>query len=281
MHSFKILLGIEFRRAFRNKIFFICLTIGIAISIGSFVNVTVPHMDVLKGFTGGIATYPFSVYNSWMGSYIGYEPFATSYIYVCMLFSALPYCGYFVKDNKNQYILQYYSRISKNMVHAAKFIVTFIVGGLLVFLPVFLNLVATMMFIPILPPVENGLFISTGSSIMANMFCDHTLIYTFIFLIQFFVYGGAFSVVSLAVSYYFNNVFLVVVSPFVAYYGVGVLSTLTMNYLRIPSFNPMMYLSPSHIILNEALLGFIIEPLIITGISLLIFFREGTKNEAL
>ena len=137
-------------------------------------------MDVLKGFTGNAASYPFSVYNSWMGNFVGYEPFATAYLYVCMLYSALPYCGFFVRDNKNQYILQYYSRMSKNKVHAAKFITTFVIGGMLVFLPVLINLIATMMFIPALPPVENGLFIGTGKSIMSNLFCDHTMIYVLI-----------------------------------------------------------------------------------------------------
>ena len=218
MHDLRILLRIEFKRAFKSKAFYICLAIGIALAAGSFINKAVPHMDVLKGFTGNAASYPFSVYNSWMGNFVGYEPFATAYLYVCMLYSALPYCGFFVRDNKNQYILQYYSRMSKNKVHAAKFITTFVIGGMLVFLPVLINLIATMMFIPALPPVENGLFIGTGKSIMSNLFCDHTMIYVLIYIVQFFIYGGAFSVVSLAVSFTFNNVFLVIVSPFVAYY---------------------------------------------------------------
>ena len=265
MHDLRILLRIEFKRAFKSKAFYICLAIGIALAAGSFINKAVPHMDVLKGFTGNAASYPFSVYNSWMGNFVGYEPFATAYLYVCMLYSALPYCGFFVRDNKNQYILQYYSRMSKNKVHAAKFITTFVIGGMLVFLPVLINLIATMMFIPALPPVENGLFIGTGKSIMSNIF----------------IYGGAFSVVSLAVSFTFNNVFLVIVSPFVAYYGVGVISTLSKNYLGITSFNPMVYLSPSYLLPNKALIGFILEPLIIIGVSMLIFFRKGAENEAL
>ena len=281
MHDLRILLRIEFKRAFKSKAFYICLAIGIALAAGSFINKAVPHMDVLKGFTGNAASYPFSVYNSWMGNFVGYEPFATAYLYVCMLYSALPYCGFFVRDNKNQYILQYYSRMSKNKVHAAKFITTFVIGGMLVSLPVLINLIATMMFIPALPPVENGLFIGTGKSIMSNLFCDHTMIYVLIYIVQFFIYGGAFSVVSLAVSFTFNNVFLVIVSPFVAYYGVGVISTLSKNYLGITSFNPMVYLSPSYLLPNKALIGFILEPLIIIGVSMLIFFRKGAENEAL
>lgn len=281
MHDLNILLKLEFKRALKSRLLYISLAIGIAIATGSFINKTVPHMDVLNGFTGNVASYPFSVYNSWMGNFMGYEPFATAYIYICMLYSALPYCGLFSIDNKNQYILQYYSRVSKNKVHAAKFITTFVVGGLLVFIPIFINLVATMMFIPALSPVENGLFIGTGKSIMSNLFCDHTMIYVFIYLLQFFIYGGAFSVVSLAVSFTFNNVFLVVISPFVAYYGVGVISSLCKNYLGLTSFNPMIYLSPSYLLPNVGLVGFILEPIIIICICMLVFFRKGANNEAL
>lgn len=80
MHDLRILLRIEFKRAFKSKAFYICLAIGIALAAGSFINKAVPHMDVLKGFTGNAASYPFSVYNSWMGNFVGYEPFATAYL---------------------------------------------------------------------------------------------------------------------------------------------------------------------------------------------------------
>ena len=109
---------------------------------------------------------------------------------------------------------------------------------------------------------------------MSNLFCDHTMIYVL------YIWRCFFSCFT-AVSFTFNNVFLVIVSPFVAYYGVGVISTLSKNYLGITSFNPMVYLSPSYLLPNKALIGFILEPLIIIGVSMLIFFRKGAENEAL
>ena len=46
MHDLRILLRIEFKRAFKSKAFYICLAIGIALAAGSFINKAVPHMDV-------------------------------------------------------------------------------------------------------------------------------------------------------------------------------------------------------------------------------------------
>ncbi len=281
MHEMRILLKIEFKRLLKSKMLYISLLIGIIITMGAFVDKAVPHMDILNGYNGNVASYPFSVFNSWMGMFIGFGPFATAYVYVCMLICSLPYCGLFVRDNNNQYILQYYSRASKNKVNSAKFIVTFVSGGLIVLIPVVVNLLATMMFIPALLPVENGLFIASGKSIMSCLFVNKPFVYTFIYLLQFFIYGGAFSVVSLAVSFIFDNYFLVLISPFVSYYAVGVISTVLKNLFGFYTFNPMALISPSYILMDIGLIGFILEPIIIILLSGLIFFKKGAQNEVL
>ena len=176
MHELNILLKIEFRRAFKNKLFAASIVIGLALAAGAFIQTVVPHIDVLGGYDGSVASYPHSVFTSWMGIGIGYDIWATVYLYVCILLAALPYCSTFVKDNNSQYILQYYSRISKNRLHIAKFITTFVVGGLIVVIPLLVNLIATMMFVPALKPIENGLFMGNGSSFMNVLFVKHTFI---------------------------------------------------------------------------------------------------------
>ncbi len=140
-----------------------------------------------------MASYPHSVFTSWMGIGIGYDIWATVYLYVCILLAALPYCSTFVKDNNSQYILQYYSRISKNRLHIAKFITTFVVGGLIVVIPLLVNLIATMMFVPALKSQLKMVFLwETVLLFMNVLFVKHTFIYTFIYIVQFFIYGGAF-----------------------------------------------------------------------------------------
>ena len=280
MHELNILLKIEFRRAFKNKLFAASIVIGLALAAGAFIQTVVPHIDVLGGYDGSVASYPHSVFTSWMGIGIGYDIWATVYLYVCILLAALPYCSTFVKDNNSQYILQYYSRISKNRLHIAKFITTFVVGGLIVVIPLLVNLIATMMFVPALKPIENGLFMGNGSSFMNVLFVKHTFIYTFIYIVQFFIYGGAFCVIALASSYIFNNSFLVMLMPFVTFYGLGVVSNMLRNMFGMDSFNPMRLLA-SNTLSDKQLAAYILEPIIITVISGIIFFVKGADNEAL
>ena len=106
MHELNVLLKIEFKRLFKNKLFYISLFIGVVLATGSFINKVIPHMDILNGFDGSVASYPFSVFNSWMGIFIGFDPFATAYVYVCMLFCALPYCGNFSRSEEHTSELQ-------------------------------------------------------------------------------------------------------------------------------------------------------------------------------
>ena len=104
-------------------------------------------------------------------------------LFICMYITCrLPYCSTFVKDNNSQYILQYYSRISKNRLHIAKFITTFVVGGLIVVIPLLVNLIATMMFVPALKPIENGLFYGKRFFFYECIICEtYVHIYVYIY----------------------------------------------------------------------------------------------------
>lgn len=101
MRDILILLRIELKRLFKSKLFYVSLFIGLALSVGGFIECAKPHLNITNGFNGGVETYPFSVFNSWMGMFMGLKPISTSYLYIFMLLAALPYCGFFCRDNKN------------------------------------------------------------------------------------------------------------------------------------------------------------------------------------
>ena len=94
------------------------------------------------------------------------------------------------------------------------------------------------------------------------------------------IYGGAFCVIALASSYIFNNSFLVMLMPFVTFYGLGVVSNMLRNMFGMDSFNPMRLLA-SNMLSDKQLAAYILEPIIITVISGIIFFVKGADNEAL
>ena len=85
MRDILILLRIELKRLFKSKLFYVSLFIGLALSVGGFIECAKPHLNITNGFNGGVETYPFSVFNSWMGMFMGLKPISTSYLYLCCL----------------------------------------------------------------------------------------------------------------------------------------------------------------------------------------------------
>ena len=74
---------------------------------------------------------------------------------------------------------------------------------MIVFIPVFLNLIMTMMFIPALKPIENGMFIGAGMTILSRLYYDNAFVYVAIYMVQFFIYGGAFFCYSTCIFIFF------------------------------------------------------------------------------
>lgn len=258
------LLKVEFKRLFRSLGFYVSVMIGIIISVMQFITYVIPRsLNVIYGFDGTISTYPFSVYNSWIGVTMGFEAFSTSFLYICILLASIPFCITFCIDKKNGYVNQLYIRASGKNVHIAKFIVTFVSGGITVLIPVLLNYFVTLIMLPALKPVQNGLFVLTGNSFIDDLFYNKPELFTFIYLVGFFMYGGAFSVTALVAAYYFDSVFLVLITPFVVFYGLNIISDVLGKIFAFPSISPMLLMAPTNGTGSGGLVMYILEPLIL------------------
>ena len=64
-------------------------------------------------------------------------------------------------------------------------------------------------------------------------------------------------------------------------YDTNWMSTVGKNIFGLYTFNPMSYISPSNVLMDNGLIGFILEPLIIILVSGVIFFWKGAANEVL
>lgn len=53
------------------------------------------------------------------------------------------------------------------------------------------------------------------------------------------------------------------------------------NLFGTYSFSPMSIMCPSHLIMDQSLFAFIMEPVLVTLISGIVFFVKGADNEAL
>lgn len=220
----RALLGIELGRAYRSRGLTLSLLVGIGLALIQFVAVVMPCAgNVLESFTGGVASYPHSVFSSWIGM-DDRNPYLAVLMTLFPLLAVLPFGVSYFEDKKKGYIKALCSRAKRRDYLLAKYAAVFLSGGTAVVLPFLFNLLLTAAVLPSLVPVGNGLFKLCGVAMFADIFFTHPYLYILIYLMMYFVYGGVFASLALACSHLFDFGFFVMLFPFVIYYGLGMIA---------------------------------------------------------
>ena len=238
----KALIKKEFERMLHSKMLYVTLVIELGITLMHFIDEVIPKAgNILEYFTGSSASYPYSVFDSWIGIRGGTNSYMLAYIYLFPIFAALPYGVSFYQDMKSGYIKQLYTRTSRRKVHAARYIVTFVSGGCTVIIPLIINLLLTMAVLPSLKPAYNGLFPLRSASAFGVLFYTYPYLYTLLYMFIYFIFAGGFATLCLALSYYIENVFLISIFPFVLSYGLTLVSNYVVKYSKIRTIGTISY----------------------------------------
>lgn len=154
-----------------------------------------------------------TAYENW----IFFEPNLYRYalIFVLPILAVLPYGISYYSDLKSGYIKQIATRISMKVYTRAKYIATFLSGGVAITLPLFVQFLLTATIYPLHKPYRfNGSLIGQYS-FATDFFYEHPVIYTILRMLIIFVISGLLATVSLLVSKYIYNLFSVFITPFV------------------------------------------------------------------
>lgn len=198
MSAFIRVLFVECRRAFASPRFFmaaalVCLTLF----FGSW-------QDLSRG--GGSVAYYYTVAMS--------EPFYLLFI----LFCALPHATSFCTDWRSQFIKPYVARTSLPHYQHAKIVSCAASGFFVVLLGQSFFIGILSVFLPITLPE----FLSAADAnpvFMPLLAQGHTVVYFAALLITRSLCGAVFSVLALFVSTILPNLFVVVATPMLLYYG--------------------------------------------------------------
>lgn len=274
-----VILKNEIDRILNSWGYITALLIGMVIVITQFILVIIPQANgILHGFSGNVNTYPFSAYLDWF-LFDDRHPYMFLFLMILPILSTLPHGGSYHYDLKTGYIKMIYTRVSRKKYLIVKYITTFVAGGMVVIIPLFISLLLTKAALPSLVPVMNGLFKLSGNRVMADLYYSNTSLYIGIYFLLYFLYAGSFATISLTVSSLFNYSFFVMLTPFGVYYSLNLIST----YIKsktIYSFGPqqLLYLTQISKIRMEVL---ILEPIIICIVAFLIYWIRGLKYDIL
>ncbi len=266
---------IEMKRAFTGKTFYIALGIGLILAIWHYFQNVLPCASYLDEYLSekGFNLYPHSVYNKWMGGEAeSFQPFL--YFLLLPILSILPFAGSFFEDYQSGFSKAYLIRTKRIHYYFAKALSVFLNSGIVVVIPLFVNLALTAMTLPALVPQSGaGTFPVFAVNLFANIYYTKPVLYTAIYFILIFIFSGLLPTISLILSFVVKNKFIVMMAPFILCLFLHSICGLLGN----SAFDLTVFLNPSQPVSSI--------PIIVSQITFLLlceafFIIAGVQNDA-
>lgn len=220
----KNIIKLEVNKALKNRLFFISVILGCIITILSLqynINVYHNNLATLKDMALSspegykVLTPAYTVFNNWIGG----EPFSLGtaiFFFVFPLLIALPYGWSYCEERRNGYSRSMIVQSGKTPYFISKYIAVFLSGGLAMAIPLIFNFLLAALIFPSITPVVTydtvyGVF---GGSLMSNFYYTRPFLYVVIYICIDFVYSGLLACISLAVTAFLKQKWVVVIIPF-------------------------------------------------------------------
>ena len=219
MGRFKKLLKMECRKAMGNRFFFIVLGVGCLFALMSAlydIELYFQSRQQLAALGGNQIVQALGLYNKWIGgeSYsLGFTLFFT----LLPLLACFPYGWSYCIEKKSGYTGMVIIRGGKNKYFLAKYIATFLSGGVAVLIPLVFNFITVACYVPgIKPSIIYQMYYSVSHSTMwSAIFYTRPLIYVLLYLMLDFLFAGLFAVLALTFSIFLKNRLAVVLLPYI------------------------------------------------------------------
>lgn len=274
------IIGFEIERAFKSREMLYSLLIGFSIVIAHFCWFTVPsYIENVSGTYKELSQQPMALYSHWIGGeYI--TVLSILFYWMLPILAVLPFGMSFYWDRKNGYIKNIVTRIEKKKYLLSKFIAVFLSAGTALVLPLLLNFMLTAGWLPALQPeCSTGDYPIFANSMWSELFYTKPLLYVILFLVIDFILAGSLAIIALAAVYWLDNVFVVLLSPFLVYW---IADTTIITYFGeiLIQYNPRFLAMPSQpIVLEEKSVIIVVAILLIIPFS--IYYRKGKKEDIL
>ena len=269
----------EINRILRNKMFWIALLIGAILTVSQyfmFVLPNVQYLDIYKDNPFGTLC-PHTWYEKWIG---GELASSQSYIFFMLIpiLSVLPHSLSLANDRSSGYTYNLFVRGNKKKYYISKYITTFISGGLVVVIPLLINIFLSICTLPsLIPDPSTGTSMIMDNMMWAEFYFEHPNLYIFFYLLIIFAFAGCMAVLGLTIGTSVYNSFMITVMPFIFYLFSYAISTLN-NWGK---YCPFMYLTPAQRVEDISFSIILTEILLLLSITLFVYIIQMQKDETL
>ncbi|MFC9450091.1 hypothetical protein ACFTSE_28675 [Bacillus cereus] len=263
------LISLNLKQAFTNKSFFIIVIFSISLNTYQyFSNIYLPSQS--NKFNKEFLTLSYR--------WIGFENSTATILFFLMpIISVIVFSNSYLIEKESNFLNGVYTRISKKTYLFAKYISIFIIGGISFILPLLISLILVGSTLPTDPPTNpNSQLIAINlNSMFSDIFFNSPLNYILLYLIIDFLFAGMFAVLSLSISMFIKNTYVVLLFPFL----LNTILCVIFEGIGIPQVIPTFLIDPSQPIRGTNPLFIPIEFLLFFSISILIYIWGAKKNE--
>ena len=283
----KRLLQIELKKAFGSKLFWITLALGILIvSVSAYQNINgyfefADGVKLRREFNAGKVINPlnqvFTLYNSWIGAEVS-MPMNSLYYILMPLMAPLAYGWSYFTEKKSGYVKNVVTRIDKKKYYLAKYIAVFLAGGAVVAIPLLVNVLTVACVVPAYQPdIYYQIYYNMYQHYLAWMFYSMPALYVIYVLVLDFVFAGLIAVLSLALTFFVNNRFAVVLLPMLFFMWVQYMQDLArQTFPDMAPFSPQEFLKAYG---DSALLWVVVWGIGLLVVTLGIVYGKGAKDD--
>lgn len=273
----KQMVKIELERAFRSMSFKLSIIIGIIIVGIQFCREVIPAaINPIYWIKSNTLQVPA---NAFANSIImGDGAYYTLFVRLIPILATIPYAITYYTDNKKGIVKNYYSRTKKINYLIAKFIAVFTTGGTAAVFPLALNVLASAAVLPSFM-IINGETTCSGNGMWSYILYSHPYIYFIMYFILQFICAGLLATVSLVISMYVNNVFIVLLFPSVLCEFLNAVARwFPTRILRFTAPWRLFRIDQIAVNLWQSYLVFI---LVILFFDIVVYIRRGVKDDVL
>lgn len=213
----RALIKIELERAFKNKWFYISVSITLLIVIMDIWKNVLPFRKNIELYLNESSYQCPGLYMQWME--LNLKAPSMMYHFIIPLLAALPYSMSIYTDVKNHYINNIVTKIEKKKYYLSKLVTQFISGGCIATLPLLCSFIITAMILPAIHPVAaTGQYPFNKGMIFGDLFFYNPLLYVIVTFLIDFVGFGIINCIAYIFADLLDNKYMVALSPFIIYF---------------------------------------------------------------
>lgn len=270
-------LKLEVTRILHSKRFLGAILVGCLIAILQYMFVASQHTGVVTDWTGIGVRYPHPWYEYWLGGE-WYSLFSYTFFMIFPLLAVITQGDSLVSDKSVGYSKHMFIRGKKSDYYGARFISSFFSGGIVIIIPLILNILLCAATAPsVLSQAATGTASIFPTSMWSTLYYTHPLVYTFLYLIIDFVFGGLFASFATSLGVATRNRFLPLIFPFILY----LFSYTVFSSMGIWEYAPFNFLAPAQRVFNISFPIIIIEAALLIIPTICLFIWGAKRDETL